>query len=95
AIFLWIHLAEVRLAQGRVEEAERMLGELTEEWWASRKPTSRLLSLARRATGCVAAARGRRAEAEERLGKSLEALRERHDEDGWPIQLAKDCLRRL
>lgn len=91
-IFYWLHLAEVRLAQGRADEAREMIDELSEEWWASRKPTSQLLSLAERALGCTLSAQGELEEAEPLLRKSLASLAERYGDESWESEIARDCL---
>lgn len=64
---MWLHLAEIRLELGRVEEAQAMIEELSPEWWASLKPTGQLLPLAQRVKGCTLATLGELEEAESLL----------------------------
>ncbi|MEM7352630.1 MAG: tetratricopeptide repeat protein, partial [Acidobacteriota bacterium] len=91
-IFMWLHLADVRFALGRAQETEAMLEELTPAWWASRKPTSRLLPLARRVLGCTLGALGRLAEAEDLLQLSLDALQDQQGPEAWETRAARACL---
>ena len=88
-IFYWLHLAEIRLGLGRIEEVLEMLYPHPP---AGFKDGGLLRPLAGRVLGCALAAQGLTAKAEAQLIPSLEALRVRHGDGSWEARQVQSCL---